>query len=185
MGVKKRVAMGLTALTLWSAEKGNAQWFSPYADNSRATQQALRNTLLLPNPNNENNKNDTAVYTTTPEEIEKARTHHSMKIISYITKFDRDFRKVYTPYEIAKRLNTLLDTYPNFDALSQEEKQRVITEVFPEFVKQKKSDDRMFWLLLSTVISGMLGVIVWSVIPNIQSRREKENEKSTGEAVSV
>jgi hypothetical protein len=148
------LAIGLTALTLSGAgiEKSNAQGSNPDIGNSRATQQALRNTLLLPNPNT-NGKHSANTYTVTPQEIAKARTEHSVQVIDYVSKFNRELNNTYSQKELAEKINLLIDTHPNFDASSQADKNKILAEIFPEFTHNKKVGDTLLWIYLSIVVS--------------------------------
>lgn len=81
---------------------------------------------------------------------------------------------MYSQEVLAQKINLLMDSYPNFDASSQTEKKRILTEIFPEFIQHKKSEGIIFWIAFSLAMSGMLGVLTWSTIENIQSRRQEK-----------
>lgn len=101
---------------------------------------------------NANGKHTANTYTLTPQEIEKARTEHSVQVIDYVSKFNRELNTTYSQKELAEKINLLMDKHPNFDASSQADKKRILAEIFPEFTQHKKSDDIMFWLTFSLAI---------------------------------
>jgi hypothetical protein len=116
-------------------------------------QQQLLHTLIT------QNHTDTDRYTVTPQEIEKSKINNSTEFIDYVSKFNKDFSKIYPKDVLAHKINLLIDTHPNFDSLPQAEKNKILMDIFPEFIKDKKAETWLTLALLGIVVTAGLGVI--------------------------
>lgn len=168
MGLNKSLAIWLTALTLGTwINKSSAKDVSQYSNGF--TQQQLQKTLLAPNPIM---KNDTNTYTVSPEEIAKSEINHSTEVIDYISKFNKDFIKIYPKEVLSQKINLLIDTNPNFDSLTQDEKNKILMDTFPEFMRHKKLEDWLTLALLSLVITVAIAGIWYTIVTEIKTKKE-------------